>query len=598
MRNLPNLLLFAVVLLAITISVHAQAPATMSFQGYLEFEGAPADTSLNLTFKLVDGTSDAANVLWTELQSGVVVEGGIFNVILGSVTPLPSLEFSKPLWIRVEEGADERSFTPITELTATPYSLGLVLPQIHDVNIAGTAFAVNNIGSGYGIRGQSYWESGRGLEGFASAFLGQNYGVYGLSSSAAGTGVYGVANTTVATDPNYGVYGKSYSNTGIGVYGTAPMLGVYGEATADVYNAYGIKGVSSGAGLAIYGLSSGTNGAIYGHNTGTGEAGHFEINNTGNGSNALFAFTNGTGRAGYAQINNAGNSANALEATTNGSGYGLKAHGGPFGVRADAATSFGVGVSGETATTTGIGVRGLATASTGATYGVLGQSDSNDGHGVHAIGGYRGVHAETTASGTMNDPSAAIYAKALDGSDSQSALAGLFDGRVQINRLLYVDANSQISGHLTVEGDIYTFGDLDVSGTKNFRIDHPLDPANRYLYHFAMESDEVLNVYSGNVTTDEEGYASVTLPDWFEAINKDYRYQLTVVGTFAQAIIAEKIHNNRFVIETNEPSVEVSWQVTAMRSDSYMRAHPPVVEEAKPDNEKGTYLDRAGYGVK
>jgi hypothetical protein len=198
----------------------------------------------------------------------------------------------------------------------------------------------------------------------------------------------------------------------------------------------------------------------------------------------------------------------------------------------------------------------------------------------------------------MNDPSAAIYAKALDGSDSQSALAGLFDGRVQINRLLYVDANSQISGHLTVEGDIFTFGDLDVSGTKNFRIDHPLDPANRYLYHFSMESDEVLNVYSGNVTTDEEGYASVTLPDWFETINKDYRYQLTVVGTFAQAIIAEKIHNNRFVIETNEPGVEVSWQVTAVRNDSYMRAHPPVVEEAKPDNEKGTYLDRAAYGVK
>lgn len=591
MRSLPSLLLSVVVCAAAAASIHAQAPPTMSFQGYLEYEGAPSDTSLTLTFKLMDGASDGANVLWTEIQPAVAVEAGIFNVILGSITPLPSLEFAKPLWLRIEYDSDGHYFTPPTELTATPYSLGLVLPQINDVNIAGTAFAVNNVG-GHGIIGETYAESGRGLEGLGSSFVGQNYGVYGLSSSAAGTGVYGIANTTVATNTNYGVYGKSNSNTGIGVYGTAPKTGVYGVATADVYNAYGVRGETSGAGLAIYGLSSGTNGAIYGHNTGTGQAGHFEINNTGNAADALFAFTNGTGRGGYFQINSAGSSANALETTTNGSGYGLKAHGGPYGVRADAATSFGIGVSGETGTTTGIGVRGLATSSSGITYGVLGQSDSDDGHGVHAVGGYRGIYAETTAGGTISAPSAAVYGKALDGGDHLDAYAGIFDGRVRVNHLLYTAANTHVAGDLNVEGDIFTFGDLDVSGTKNFRIDHPLDPANRYLYHFSMESDEVLNVYSGNVTTDDDGYATVTLPDWFEAINKDYRYQLTVVGSFAQAIIAKKIRDNRFVIQTNKPDVEVSWQVTGVRNDARMRSHPPVVEEEKTDDEKGAYLDR------
>src|SRR5581483_5167624 len=87
------------------------------------------------------------------------------------------------------------------------------------------------------------------------------------------------------------------------------------------------------------------------------------------------------------------------------------------------------------------------------------------------------------------------------------------------------------------DGDVLITGNLFVDGNKNFKIDHPLDPENKYLLHAAIESSEVLNVYSGNVTTDEQGNAVVELPDWFEALNKDFRYQLTVINTFAQAII-------------------------------------------------------------
>jgi hypothetical protein len=144
-------------------------------------------------------------------------------------------------------------------------------------------------------------------------------------------------------------------------------------------------------------------------------------------------------------------------------------------------------------------------------------------------------------------------------------------------------------------GDVLITGALNVTGTKNFKIDHPLDPENKYLLHAAIESSEVLNVYSGNVTTNEQGEATVTLPDWFEALNRDFRYQLTVVGQFAQAIVADEIKDNRFKIRTNAASVKVSWQVTGVRSDAHLQKHPFKAEENKPERERGTYLSPEAF---
>jgi hypothetical protein len=146
-------------------------------------------------------------------------------------------------------------------------------------------------------------------------------------------------------------------------------------------------------------------------------------------------------------------------------------------------------------------------------------------------------------------------------------------------------------GAVEVQGDFNVTG----GGTKNFKIDHPLDPENKYLYHAAIESSEVLNIYSGNVTTDGNGEATVTLPDWFEAVNRDFRYQLTVVGAFAQAIVGEKIRDNRFTIRTSAPGIEVSWQVTGVRSDPAILKHPFKVEEDKPQSERGYYLEPDAY---
>jgi len=145
------------------------------------------------------------------------------------------------------------------------------------------------------------------------------------------------------------------------------------------------------------------------------------------------------------------------------------------------------------------------------------------------------------------------------------------------------------------QGKVIINGTLNVSGTKNFKIDHPLDPENKYLYHAAIESSEVLNVYSGNVTTDANGEAAVSLPDWFEALNKDFRYQLTVVGQFAQAIVGSRIKNNRFTVKTSTPNVDVSWQVTGVRSDQAMLKHPFKVEEDKGSAERGHYFVREAF---
>jgi hypothetical protein len=104
----------------------------------------------------------------------------------------------------------------------------------------------------------------------------------------------------------------------------------------------------------------------------------------------------------------------------------------------------------------------------------------------------------------------------------------------------------------------------------------------------------MMNVY--NVTTDRHGLATVNLPDYFESLNGDFRYQLTVIGQFAPAIVAKKIAGNRFVIRTSKPNVEVSWQVTGIRHDAYANQYRIPVEEDKAVEEQGYYLHPEIFG--
>ncbi len=145
-------------------------------------------------------------------------------------------------------------------------------------------------------------------------------------------------------------------------------------------------------------------------------------------------------------------------------------------------------------------------------------------------------------------------------------------------------------------GDVMVTGTLQKAGG-SFRIDHPLDPANKYLSHSFVESPDMLNIYNGTVTLDEQGEAWVELPEWFEAINKDYRYQLTPIGApMPELHVAEEIADNRFKIAGGVPGKRVSWQVTGVRDDPWARAHRIPVEEEKEGEERGRYLHPELYG--
>jgi len=149
---------------------------------------------------------------------------------------------------------------------------------------------------------------------------------------------------------------------------------------------------------------------------------------------------------------------------------------------------------------------------------------------------------------------------------------------------------------ITLKGDVNVTGNLSKGGG-SFKIDDPLDPANKYLYHSFVESPDMMNVYNGNVTTDAHGLATIALPEYFEALNRDFRYQLTVIGQFAQAIVASEIHGNRFTIRTSKKGVRVSWQVTGIRQDAYANVHRIPTEVDKPLQEQGHYLHPEAFGV-
>lgn len=151
------------------------------------------------------------------------------------------------------------------------------------------------------------------------------------------------------------------------------------------------------------------------------------------------------------------------------------------------------------------------------------------------------------------------------------------------------------TGRVVVSGDLHVAGTLSKAAGA-FKIDHPLDPANKYLVHSFVESPDMMNIYNGNITTDATGKATVTLPDYFQALNQEFRYQLTVIGSFAQAIVSKEVNGNTFEVATNQPNVKVSWQVTGVRHDAWAEKNriPNTVEKDAKD--KGKYLNPEVFG--
>jgi len=198
----------------------------------------------------------------------------------------------------------------------------------------------------------------------------------------------------------------------------------------------------------------------------------------------------------------------------------------------------------------------------------------------------------------------ALSVQATDVTSSNTAVSGVANGTTGLG--VYGEANASAgvgvwgksTGGLAglFSGDVSVSGTLS-AGAKNFKIDDPLDPANKFLLHASVESSELKTIYDGSVTLDSDGESVVQLPAWFQALNGEFHYQLTCVGGYAPVYIAQKIQNNQFKIAGGTPGLEVDWLVTGVRHDAYAQAHPLTVEVEKPARERGYYLHPDLHGA-
>lgn len=493
----------------------------------------------------------------------------------------------------------------VTATTGVNYGGRFLSPSPDGNGVFGHATAIS--GFNIGVNGQTASASGFGVKGFAYNGTGPNYGGYFHSNSESGTGVFGSVSSTVGltvggrfetvSDEGIGVLGLS--NTTIangytsGVHGqtTNPVgRGVFGLATDTGGLNYGVWGQSNSvSGKGVFGVASsgsGTNYGVYGQSSSATGVGVFGSGNEG---------VKGTGIA------------NGLFGTGTGT-FGVGAYG--------IGTLYGV--VGESTTGTGVNATGnVAVAGFGSQTGVLGQAAnrgmSGTATGTHGIGvaGFgsdggqsNGGYFRTFSSGTN---SAGIFAEAALASGTTYGVWGQNVSTSGYGTIGIATATSGttygIYGRTTSTAGwaVYADGKFGASGTKSFRIDHPLDPENKYLLHYSAESPMPQNFYVGNVVTDSKGYGWVELPDYFEEINTNFKYQLTVVDgentdDFVMAKVALKIKNGRFLVRTNAPNVEVSWRVDADRNDLWARNNMPKEVEEKVGSEIGKYQYPEFYG--
>src|SRR5262245_26734965 len=186
----------------------------------------------------------------------------------------------------------------------------------------------------------------------------------------------------------------------------------------------------------------------------------------------------------------------------------------------------------------GIGIRGTSQ---------VGSDDFSGGVGVHGIGSGGGTGVAGVTQGGIG----------VLGIAMGTGIAGNFVGTVSITGALF-------------------------AGAKHFRIDHPLNPKNKFLVHASVESPDMKTFYDGVVTLDRRGKATVRLPKWFEALNKDVRYQLTPIGAPGPNLhIAEEVKKNQFKIAGGAPGMKICWQVTGIRQDKFAKENPLSVEQNK-----------------
>jgi hypothetical protein len=279
----------------------------------------------------------------------------------------------------------------------------------------------------------------------------------------------------------------------------------------------------------------------------------------------------------------------------------------PFGVWGDSGESSprggGNGVIGSSAGSSGVAGFSLA--------------DYNRAAGVYGAAPRIGIAGAVTGATTAPAGKVGVYGTGSNGnnmggtgvlgeSDTGTGVVGESDSSVGV--LGFGDTGvfgvSSEIGILGWGGAFagYFFGPVHVGGTLTkagggFQIDHPLDPANKYLRHSFVESPQMKNVYDGVATCGSNGEAVVELPAWFETLNSDFCYQLTPIGMSGPNLfIVSEIKENRFKIGGGREGLKVSWQVTGIRQDAWAKANRVLAEEDKTGDDHGRYLHPKEHG--
>ena len=109
--------------LCLIVSVSAQIPSTMNYQGSLkDANGNPVTDTVEMTFALYDSLTGGIK-LWEETQGSVNVVNGIYSVILGtgnSSTSLSSLAYDVPYYLEISINGE--ALSPRQPLTSVPYA--------------------------------------------------------------------------------------------------------------------------------------------------------------------------------------------------------------------------------------------------------------------------------------------------------------------------------------------------------------------------------------------------------------------------------------------------------------------------------------------
>jgi hypothetical protein len=438
---------------------------------------------------------------------------------------------------------------------------------VYNTATAGTG--ANAVSPGY-----YYWDGAKWV-----STGGNDWKINGNAGTTAGTHFLGTTDNVGLDFRTNNTIRASFLNTGQFLVNTTTQLSTEQMRVNGAGN-FAIRADNNSANDVIWAQNNGSGDAIHGSAYGNGDAIYGYAGGSGDG---VYGYsTSGTGVRGDA---NGGTVFGADFLNSNTSGTGAIATGGNVG------GTYLVNPSGLAANGYfGVFAYGKNTAGTG----VIGVGNNNanintfpGGGGGSFTGNPNGVagYAYTTASTTYG-----VY--------------GEYDGGVADGRGVYGWAYPTANWGYGVYGyggyySVFANGDLGATGAKTFLIDHPADPENKMIKHFSIESNEVLNVYRGNVVLDDNGEAEVTLPDYFHLININFSYNLTPIGAPANLYILTEVNEEgKFKVAGGNPGQKISWYVYAERNDPYFQQNPEKKEVVieKEGDRKGKYFMPELYG--